>query len=187
MINIYIKNSKHYIEVGSTLINFKVLSAFIICSIIIFTGIIRILSYSRGNFISQIIEETLLHYLAYQPESYFSVSFFKIIATPAFTALIYFLFRGLNDKDDDAEQRTIINQWRRINFNSAILRFCLVIMISLCWIPIEIIKFSLKSAFYPYSTLENPLVNSITLAAGGIISFFLMKYLPFKPLIKKRK
>ena len=132
MINIYIKNSKHYIEVGSTLINFKVLSAFIICSIIIFTGIIRILSYSRGNFISQIIEETLLHYLAYQPDSFFSVSFFKIIATPVFTALIYFLFRGINDKDDDVGQRTIINQWRRINFNSVIFRFCLVIYSARC-------------------------------------------------------
>ena len=86
------------IKIGNILINKRVLSAFIICSILIFAGAVRILSYLRGSFVSQIIGDTFLQCFAYQPESYFNVSFFKILATPSVIACIYFLFRGLNEK-----------------------------------------------------------------------------------------
>ena len=184
---IYYKYNTHYITVGNTLINVKVLSAFIICSILILAGAVRVLSYSRGSFIAPVIDDSLLRFFAYQPENYFSVNFFKIIATPAITALIYFLFRGFNDRYEVDGQHRITNEWRRVDFNSRIFRFWLIFMITLCWIPVEFIKFHFKSEFYPYSTLENPLINSIVLTVGGILCFFLMKYLPFKPLITKRK
>jgi len=175
------------IKIGNILINKRVLSAFIICSILIFAGAVRILSYLRGSFVSQIIGDTFLQCLAYQPESYFNVSFFKILATPSVIACIYFLFRGLNGKYDDVSRLKIIDEWRKVNFNSGIFRFWLVLMISLCWIPIEVIKFNFKDTFYPYSKLENPVTNSIVLAAGGILCYFLMKYLPFNKLITKLK
>jgi hypothetical protein len=181
------KSVNNNIKIGNIKINIKVLSAFIICSFLIFAGIVRILSYLRESFISQIIEDTFLYYFAYHPKSYFNVNFFKIFATPSIIAFIYFLFRGLNDKEDDMSRQKIINEWRKVNFNSGVFRFFIVLMISLCWIPIEVIKFHFKGSFYPFSTLEDPLVNLIVLAAGGILSYFLMKYLPFNQLITKLK
>jgi hypothetical protein len=173
------------IKLGTKLISINVLLAFIICAILVFIGTVRILSYSKDGFIAAILEGTIFHYFAYRPESYLNVRFFKILATPSVVALIYFLFRGLNDNSGGNLRHKINNEWRRIDFNSGIFRFCLVTIISICWIPIEVMKFQFGNVFYPYSSLEDPLANSIVLAAGGILCFFLMKYLSFKPLITK--
>ena len=174
-----------FIKLGTKLININVLSAFIICAILVLIGTVRILSYSKDGFIATILEGTIFHHFAYRPESYFNVRFFKFLATPSIIALIYFLFRGLNNSGSGNLRHKINNDWIKIDFKSGIFRFCLVTIISLCWIPIEVMKFQFGKAFYPYSILEDPLGNSIVLAAGGILSFFLMKYLSFKPLITK--
>ncbi len=178
-----VHDKSYCIKLCTKLINVKVLSAFIICAVLVLIGTVRILSYSKGGFIAAILEGTIFHHCAYRPESFHNVRFFKIFATPSIVALIYFLFRELNDSGNGNLRHKINNEWRRIDFNSGIFRFCLVTIISLCWIPIEVMKFQFGNSFYPNSIFEDSLVNSIVLAAGGILCFFLMKYLSFKPLI----
>lgn len=181
------RNKTYFIKIGPKSINIKVLAAFLTCTLLIIIGIVRILSYSKGAFVSRMIEDTFFHHFAYRPENYFNVSFFKIIATPSITALIYLLFRGLNKGGDYNGKHKINNEWRIISFKPLTFRFLLVSMITLCWLPIEVMKFHFENEFYPYSTLENPLLNLIVLTLSGVLCFFLMKYLPFEPLITTKE
>ena len=181
------RNKTYYIKIGPRSINIKVLAAFFTCTLLVIIGIVRILSYSKGALVSDIIEDTFFHHLAYRPENYFNVSFFKIIATPSITALIYFLFRGLNKECSYTEEHRINNEWRRISFKPPTFRLLLVTMITLCWLPVEVMKLHFEHEFYPYSTLENPLLNLIVLAFSGVLCFFLMKYLSFEPLITTKE
>lgn len=137
--------------------------------------------------ISAMVEDTLFHHCVYRPEDHFNVRYFKIFATPSIIALIYFLFRGLNSTNSGALRHEINNSWRNVDFKPFPFRLYITAMITICWIPIEIMKFQFGNTFYPYSDLEYPFINIITLTAGGIISFYLMKFLPFNPLIIAKK
>ena len=184
--SIFIKNKSYFIPAGKNLINVKVLCALIICLSLIIIGAIRILSYSRGSIISELVEDTIFYHFAYLPEDQFNVTFIKILATPSLIALIYFLLRGLNNKYIKALRYRIINRRDKVNFKPFMFRLQLIVMITLCWIPIELLKFYLKNEFYPYSSLEDPFLNFLILVVGGIITLVLMKYLPFEPLFTKR-
>ncbi len=184
---VQISNKKFSFTFRNKLIDARVLFAFIVCAILIIIGIVRVLSYSRNGLISHILEDSILHHFAYRPESYLNVSYFKLFATPSIIALIYFIFRGLNDNKNKVTKHKINNDWTQVNFKSFLFRFILTVIITICWIPLEVMKFSLGKSYYPYSELEDPLTNIFVLIAGGILCLFLMKYLPFGPLIISKK
>jgi len=129
------------------------------------------------------LRESALGFLAYQPDLFWSVRFFKILATPVLVAVIYFVFRGLNrghrirlpgyDPGD-----------RRIDFDSPWLRLVLTSVATLHWVPLEYTKFT-SADFYPSSPLEDLATNVVVLLAGGILAFLGMRWLSFDPLTRE--
>ena len=68
----------------------------LLCGGLLTVGTVRILSYSLTNPIAIRLRESSLGWLAYQPDVFWSVRFFKLVATPVLIAVIYFVFRALN-------------------------------------------------------------------------------------------
>ena len=169
----------HYVLVGRRLINLPVITSFLICISLIIIGIVRNISYLPGNPFLQIIEKTPLHLFTYQPENYFNIHFIKILATPAIVALIYFLFRSVNDNKSFKSIKNVKFNHEIIDFSSFTFRLTLTTMITICWLIMEIIKFNLRERFYPYSDLENPVLNIMVLIAGQVITIIFMKLLSF--------
>jgi hypothetical protein len=152
----------------------------LVCGGLVFIGIVRILSYSATNPLSIRLRASWLGCLAYQPDVFWSVRFFKLIATPVLVALIYFVFRALNHG-----QRIRLPGYepidRRIDFESPWLRLVLTTVATLHWVPLEYMKFT-SDDFYPSSALEDLTTNVVVLVTGGLLSFFAMRRLSFDPL-----
>jgi hypothetical protein len=157
------------------------LASVLVCGGLLAVGLVRILSYSETNPLAARLRESALGFLSYQPDAFWSVRFFKIVATPVLVAVIYFVFRALNRghrvrlPGHDAPDR-------RIDFSSPWLRLVLTTVATLHWVPLEYMKFTTDD-FYPSSPLEHLTTNVVVLLASQALAFFGMRRLSFDPLL----
>jgi hypothetical protein len=151
-----------------------------VCSILVFIGIVRLLSYSQGA-IGDTVRRSVFGFLCYDPSSVFSVQFFKILATPSVVALIYFFFRWRNAAAPSSRDASRISGIHRLDFKSPVLRGILTSVITVHWVAMEWWKFNIQG-FYPWSKLENRALNIGVLIASQALAFWTMKYLSFEPL-----
>jgi hypothetical protein len=158
------------------------LASVLVCGGLLAVGVARMLSYSVTNPLAARLRESALGFLAYQPDVFWSVRFFKLVATPVLVAVIYFVFRALNHghrvrlPGHDAPDR-------RIDFSSQWLRLVLTTVATLHWVPLEYMKFTTDD-FYPSSPLEDLTTNIVVLLAGQALTFFGMRLLSFDPLVR---
>lgn len=159
------------------------LLSIVICAILALIGVVRVMSYSRGTLLGELAGWPLLSYLAYQPSSYASAQFFKIIATPSVVAGIYFLIRMRNRSYRRMSPDSYEIHGGKIDFKSVWLRLILTSVISFHWVVMELVKYHAED-FYPFSSLESPFVNALVLLASWAIAFWGMKYLSFEPVFR---
>ena len=153
-----------------------------VCGALVFVGIVRLISYSRGA-TGDFIRSSALGVLGYNPYSFINVQFFKILATPSLVALIYFYFRLRNASMPSHLGAIRFDRIHRLDFKSAVLRGILTSVITVHWIGMEWWKFNVDG-FYPYSDLEIRSLNFGVLLLSQALAFFGMKYLSFKPLLR---
>jgi len=152
-----------------------------VCAVLVFVGIVRMLSYSEGM-MGDIVRHSILGPLCYNPDSVISAQFFKILATPSAVALIYFFFRWRNAGAPSypGARRDSVH---RLDFRSPVLRAILTSVITLHWLGMEWWKFNVDG-FYPWSPLESRWLNTGVLIASQALAFWSMKYLSFEPISK---
>ncbi len=173
----------HYLQVNKKIINLNVLLSCFICLILIIIAITRNLSYSPNSWFVQMVKDTPLYFFTYQPDNYYNVQFIKILATPSIIAILYFLFRDMNNQYIGTGKFVTSEVWHKIDFSPVWFRVILTTVITVCWIPMEAIKFYYRENFYPFSVLEDQVVNIIVLLCGQLISIVFMQHLSFKQLI----
>jgi hypothetical protein len=155
----------------------------LLAGVLVFVGIVRLLSYYRAS-VGPWISESMLACLAYQPDSFGNVRYFKILASLSAVSFIYFLFRILNRGHRRAFPPGYPSHHRDLDFRSAWLRLVLIASVNVHWAAQEWYKFSTRC--YPYSPLESWESNAVVLAVSSVIAFFGMKYLSFDPLLRER-
>jgi hypothetical protein len=154
----------------------------VVCAVLAFTGFVRFLSYSEGA-IGDFVRSSAVGFLCYDPRSLASARYFKILATPAVVALIYFLFRWRNTQAPSYPGSGGRGRFHHLDFRSPVLRGILTTVITLHWVAMEWWKFNTED-FYPWSALESRWLNIGVLVAGQALAFFTMKYLSFDPVSK---
>jgi len=154
-----------------------------VAGIFVFVGVVRLLSYYRSG-AGYWIKESVLGFLAYQPESEFNVRYFKILASLAAIGFIYFLFRFFNRAHRNVFPPGYPARRRDLDFKSPGSRLLLLAIVNLQWTIDELYKFSTES--YPYSPLESWESNVVVLALSSLIAFVGMKYLSFGPVLRER-
>jgi hypothetical protein len=154
-----------------------------VCGVLVMMGIVRVMSYSRGALLGDIARGALFSWLAYQPSSYLNAQFFKIFATPSAVAGVYFLIRLRNSSYRRMSPDSYETHGGKIDFASPWLRLILTSVVSFHWAVMELIKYRAED-FYPFSSLESPLVNALVLLVGQVVAFWGMKFLSFEPLLR---
>jgi hypothetical protein len=154
-----------------------------IASTLAAVGSIRLASYQRGV-LGAWLRESPLGFLAYQPDDYFNVRYFKVLASLSFVSFIYFTFRVLNRGHRNVFPADYPSHHRDLDFESPRLRLVLIAIINVQWVIQESYKFWTKN--YPWSPLESWVSNAVVLAVSSALAFFGMKYLSFKPLLRPR-
>jgi hypothetical protein len=162
------------------LLNLPALVSVLLAGVFVFVGVVRLLSYYRTT-VGHWICNSILEVLAYQPDSFGNVRYFKILASLSAVSFIYFLFRILNRGHRRVFPPGYPSHHKDLDFSSPWLRLVLIAAVNLHWAAQEWYKFSTKS--YPYSPLESWESNAVVLAVSGLIAFFGMKYLSFDPLL----
>lgn len=152
-----------------------------ICALLAGVGMVRTLSYSVGM-VGDLVRDSAVGFLGYDPGSRLSVRFFKILATPSVVSLVYFYFRWRNAGAPSYPDAPVFERSRRIDFRSAKLRLLVTSLITAHWILMEWWKFNVEG-FYPWSELEARWLNVGVLIASQGIAFWGMKYLSFEPLV----
>jgi hypothetical protein len=155
----------------------------LVAGVLSFVGAVRLISYYRGG-PGIWVRNSFLGFLAYQPDSYFNVRYFKILASLAVVSFVYFLFRWLNRAHRNAFPPGYPSHHKDIDFRSPWVRLVILTMVNGQWVLQEWYKFWTKN--YPYSPLESWELNAIVLAISGTLAFFGMKYLSFAPLFDDR-
>jgi len=161
----------------------RTLTSLLIAGILTFVGFVRHSSYGS---LKCLFEDTALKCLLRQPLNHDNVQYFKILATPSVVSALYLFHMA---------SRNVFNKMGGKKMNNLILelfqdRKRLVVFISSVWCLTEIKKY-LSSVLriettIPLGPTESQAVNIIVLLASGIIAFWGMKYLSFKPLFNKR-
>ncbi|UCH84752.1 MAG: hypothetical protein JSW50_03395 [Candidatus Latescibacterota bacterium] len=151
-----------------------------ICAILVSIGVVRLLSYSLGP-VGDVLRSSIVGFLCYDPDSLFSVQFFKLLATPTVVAGIYFFFRWRNSGRPTSPEAAQLRRAHRLDFESPLLRGVLTTLITLHWLAMEWWKFNTEG-FYPWSPLESRWLNLGVLIASQALAFWSMKYLSFEPL-----
>lgn len=151
-----------------------------LCAVLILVGLIRLMSYSRGS-IGDSLRDSVLGFLCYDPASRLNAQFFKLLATPAVVAGIYFFFRWRNAGRTSLLGGAGRDLGHRLDFKSPLLRGILTSVITLHWFAMEWWKFHVEG-FYPWSPLEAPLLNLAVLIVSQAVAFWGMKYLSFEPI-----
>jgi hypothetical protein len=163
-------------------VRLPVLVSHLAAGILVLVGAVRVFSYYRP-IADQWIHESAVGFLAYQPDDFFSVRYFKIVASLSVVGLLYFIFRFLNRGHRAAFPLGYPSHHRDLDFTSPWVRLALLTVVNLQWVLHEWHKFATKS--YPYSPLESWESNAVVLALSGLIAFFVMKHLSFRPLLKQ--
>ena len=153
-----------------------------LCTVLVFVGAVRLMSYSEGA-VGNLVRNSVLAVLCYDPDSAAGVRFFKILATPSVIAAVYFFFRWRNAGLRSRARGTRLDHAHRLDFQSPTLRFILTSVITLHWLAMEWWKFHTEG-FYPWSVLESRWLNVIVLLSGQALTFRAMKYLSFEPLFR---
>jgi hypothetical protein len=160
-------------------IHFPTLVSFLVTGPLALVGAVRVLSYYR-QIAEPWIHDSMLGILAYQPDDFFSVRYFKILASPSVVSFLYFVFRFLNRGHRAVFPHGYVSYDRDLDFRSPWVRLALLAVVNLHWVLQEWYKFATRS--YPYSPLESWKSNAIVLALSGVIAFFGMRYFSFRPL-----
>lgn len=160
--------------------NLGALASVSVCAVLIFVGLVRLMSYSRGVF-GDAVRDSIVGFLCYNPESRINAQFFKILATPTVVAGVYFFFRWRNAGRSSVLGGPGRDLGYRLDFKSPLLRAILTSVITLHWFAMEWWKFHVEG-FYPWSPLENPLLNLAVLIVSQAVAFWGMKYLSFEPI-----
>jgi hypothetical protein len=153
----------------------RVIVSVVICASLIFIGVVRLLSYSRGV-VGDVVRHSFVGFLCYDPESSINAQYFKVLATPSVVAAIYFFFRWRNGQRPRG--RVSIDG---LDFRSPVLRGFLTSVVTLHWLAMEWWKFHVEG-FYPWSPLESRWLNIGVLVVGQVVTFWGMKYLSFGPV-----
>jgi hypothetical protein len=164
--------------------NVHVMASIGVCGVLVFVGLIRLLSYSLGA-AGDAVRHSVLGFLGYNPDSLFNAQFFKILATPAVVGLIYFFFRWRNTGVPSYSSSAKFDRVHRLDFESPVLRGILTSAITVHWLAIEWWKFNVDG-FYPWSALESRWLNIGVLIVSQTLAFWGMKYLSFDPISKPR-
>ncbi|MEJ2722767.1 MAG: hypothetical protein P8181_16765 [bacterium] len=151
-----------------------------VCIVLIVVGLIRLASYSRGA-VADVLRGSVVGFLCYDPDSRLNAQFFKLLATPTVVAGVYFFFRWRNAGRSSVLGAAGRDLGYRLDFESPLLRGILTSVITVHWFAMEWWKFHVEG-FYPWSPLENPLLNLAVLIASQAVAFFGMKYLSFDPV-----
>lgn len=151
-----------------------------VCAILVFTGVVRMLSYSLGG-VGDAVRGSVFRFLCYNPDSVASAQFFKVLATPSVVALFYFMFRWRNAGAPRRSGSVGDGDAHLLDFRSPVLRIILTSVVTLHWLAMEWWKFNVEG-FYPWSPLESRSLNVVVLLVGQTIAFWAMKYLSFEPL-----
>lgn len=168
-------------EARTRRVNVRAAASLFVATLLVAVGAIRLLSYSTSGEIAGRLRSSFLGFLAYDPDSLFSVRFFKIVATPSVVAGMYLVFRLLNRIHADPLLDPAVNRSRRLDFSSPVLRLVLTTLVSLQWIPLELVKHG-SADFYPNSALESIRINAVVLLVSQVLAFWGMKHLSFEPL-----
>jgi hypothetical protein len=166
-------------------INPGVVISIAVCGVLFFIGVVRLLSYSLGA-TGDFVRHSPFAVLCYNPASLANVQYFKILATPSVVALIYFFFRWRNAGAPEYLGSVRFDRVHRLDFESPLLRGILTTVITVHWLGMEWWKFHVEG-FYPWSALENPLLNAGILLLGQGLAFWGMKYLSFEPISKQER
>jgi hypothetical protein len=165
-------------------IHLPTLFSFLTAVPLVIVGVLRVLSYYR-QIAEHWIHNSILRYLAYHPDSFYSVRYFKILASLSVVSLLYFFFRYFNCGLRTHFPPGYETHHREIDFRSPWTRLALLTVVNIHWVFQEWYKFSTIS--YPYSPLESWKSNAVVLALSGLIAFFGMKYFSFRPLLNGRE
>jgi hypothetical protein len=160
---------------------FPALVSHVAAGLLVLVGFVRVLSYYRP-IADQWIHDSFLGFLAYQPDDFFSVRYFKILASLSVVGLLYIIFRVLNRGHRAVFPLGYPSHHRDLDFTSPWVRLALLMVVNFQWVLHEWHKFANKT--YPYSPLESWESNAVVLALSGLIAFFTMKHLSFRPLLK---
>jgi hypothetical protein len=174
-------SERHVARALLSRVHLPALASVLLAGVLVFVGVVRLLSYYRAT-VGHWVGDSILGFLAYQPDSFFNVRYFKILASLSAGSFIYFLFRILNRGHRRVFPPGYPSHHKNLGFGSPWLRLVLITAIDLHWAAQEWYKFSTKS--YPYSPLESWESNAVVLAVSSLIAFFGMKYLSFGPLLK---
>jgi len=150
-----------------------------VAGVLVGVAVVRMLSYLRGG-VGEWVVQSPLGWLAYRPEDPFSVRYFKFLATPAFVSVMYFMFRGMNHGLSRPAPGGYLSAQRPIDFGSPWVRLSLLGVVNVHWVVLETYKFLTES--YPYSTLESWESNAVVLGLSGVVTFFAMSHLSFRPV-----
>ena len=167
---------------GTRRVNAGAAVSVLVALVLVAIGAVRLLSYSTTGDLADGLRSSFLSFLTYAPDSLFSVRFFKVVATPSVVAGMYLMFRLLNRIHADPLVDLEVNLRRRLDFSSPVLRLVLTTLVTLQWIPLELVKRG-SADFYPNSPLESIHVNAAVLLLSQALAYQGMKYLSFEPLL----
>ena len=162
-------------------INRGTVTSIALCAALVCVGFVRMLSYSQGP-AGDFVRHSFLGILSYDPSSRLNAQFFKILATPAVVAGIYFFFRWRNAGVPTLSPAPAFDRAHRLDFESWALRGILTSVITLHWLAMEWWKFHVEG-FYPWSELESRWLNVAVLIASQALAFWGMRRLSFDAIL----
>lgn len=152
----------------------------LVCATLVGVGLVRFASYSQGT-LGDAVRHSFVGFIAYDPTNRANAQYFKILATPSVIAGIYLFFRWRNAGSQPRWRVLRRHDSRRIDFQSPLLRLILTSAVTIHWLAMEWWKFHVEG-FYPWSPLENRVINIAVLVAGQLVALWAMKYLSFAPI-----